>query len=244
MYQAYHMIGLSHGDTGRLSAQHDHPEVVAAIVERVHQKYLAICAAGHLRPAQDDEQSRQFAADHLVGDDQYVFLSAGKRYWNEEASVNFGFIFDAEVLIDSGAMVRAYDLMGDYDDLLGEVAADFSDWRDPSEWSAEEKVTLFAHLDNPGSTDETYSAPNDGYYRLLDAIQAQDESVPFASEAIAAFRQRAIALQATIQYTGEAAKQYLREHGADGSAELLVKGQLPISQSIAVIEFGKEKLRR
>lgn len=242
MIQAYHLISLSNLDAGRLGSSQGHdPDVIAVIVERVHQKYLAIRAEGQLRPALEDEHSRQFVADHLVGDDQYVFLSAGKRYWAEPEQVNFGFVFDAEQLIGQGTIVRAHDLLGDYEDLLGEVVAERSGWRDPSNWTPEETARLMAAIDDSDSTDESYSAPNDTYYRLLDAVQAMDDSVPGVSEALAAFREQAAMLQRETQYIGEAAKVYLREHSTNGSAELLVKDCLAISQAIAVIEYGVVK---
>src|SRR5882672_101141 len=114
MLKAYHIISPSSvADVARIADAHHQ----SRIIQELRDKHVAIIHSGALRPAAEQEHSRQFALDRLVGDNQYVFLSVGKRYWLSPDEANFGFIFDAEqLLLEHGAILRDGDLMQDYED--------------------------------------------------------------------------------------------------------------------------------
>src|SRR2546429_9197586 len=147
MLKAYHIIGPSSvADVARLGLK-EHQQ---RIIQELQAKHLAIIHSGALRPAQEDEHSRQFALDWLVGDNQYVFLSIGKRYWHSPDDANFGFVFDAENLLkEHGAILRDGDLMQDYEELLDQIVSEYTTSRDPIHWTEQEKQEPFAALDNP-----------------------------------------------------------------------------------------------
>lgn len=240
MIKAYHIISPSSlADVGRLGNS-AYPEHQIRIIKELAEKHKAIIHSGTLRPAQEQEHSRQFALDRLVGDDQYVFLSIGKRYWHSPNKANFGFIFDAEeLLLHHGAILRDGDLMQDYEDLLDEIVGEFTTSRDPSQWSEEEKKALFEALDNPDKYPD-YESPDEDYHNLIDAIQHGDVSVPHAQEATSQFKRRARHLQSQKQYTGHEAFQMAQERAEDGHYELLVKDHLYIPLCKSYIIGGKE----
>lgn len=242
MMNAYHIIGMDNADLFRLR---DGRISESKIVEKARTLYGRILQSGKLvargvatsNPAETQVRSRQFALDHLVGDDQYVYLSLGKRYWNEPSSVNFGFIFDAESLLRDGAILRKRDLLGDYGDLLDEVVQEFVPAREPEEFSPDEVKRIMEALEDPDATD--YVSPNDAYYTLLDAVEHQNLDIPQAREATAEFIKRARALQEQQQLTGEAAIQAAQQEGETGQFEILVKCELAISYGcIGMIREG------
>src|SRR6185369_16810125 len=128
MLKAYHIIGPSSAaDVARIADAHHQ----SRIIQELRDKHTAIIRSGALRPAQAQEHSRQFALDRLAGDNQYVFLSVGKRYWLSPDEANFGFLFDAEeLLLHHGAILRDGDLMQAYEDLLDEIVSDYTVSRD------------------------------------------------------------------------------------------------------------------
>lgn len=243
MIKAYHIISPSSlADVGRLGNS-AYPEHQIRIIKELAEKLTTIIHSGALRPAQEQEHSRQFALDRLVGDDQYVFLSIGKRYWHSPNKANFGFIFDAEeLLLHHGAILRDGDLMQDYEDLLDELVGEFTTSRDPSQWSEEEKKALFEALDNPDAY-PSYKSPDEDYHNLRDAVLHGDMSVPYAKEATEQFIRRAHHLQKQRQYAGHEALQIASEKPDSGHYELLIKSQLPIPLAKGYIRDGQEMIK-
>jgi len=240
MLKAYHIIGPSSvADVARIADSHHQSRIIQELLD----KHSAIMYSGALRPAQEQEYSRQFALDRLVVDDQYVFLSIGKRYWHTPDEANFGFIFDAEQLLqEHGAILRDGDLMQDYEGLLDEIVSEYTTVRDPSLWTEEEKAALFEALDNPDEHPD-YKSPDEDYHNLVDAIQKGDVSVPHTSEATEQFVRRARHLQSQRQYTGQQAVQRAQQSGNSGHYELLVRDQLYIPLAKGYIMYGEESLK-
>ena len=246
-FLAYHMIGLSTIDTGRLFQAT--PQAIEEIAGRARTRFETIRASGALIPSRDGdlsgvvrEQGRFFVEDILGQDHRFVFLSVGRRYWAEPERLNFGFLFDTErLLLDHNAILRQHDLMGEYSDLLGEVVGRRTGFREPSEWSEKERALLFAAIEDPDAH-PGYVDPNDAYYNLLDAMRDLRYEAPGVIETIAEFRTLARRVQQEIQMSGEDAIRYLEQHGATGQCELLVPGSLPLSLSFGTIEQGKENL--
>ena len=244
-FLAYHMIGLSTLDTGRLYQAAS--QTIDAITTRSRERFETIRAMGALVPSRDGdlsnvvrEQGHFFVEDILAEDNRFVFLSVGKRYWAESAQLNFGFLFDAErLLLDHNAILRQHDLMGEYGDLLGEVVGKRTGFREPTTWSEEKRQALFAALERPDEYPD-YRDPNEAYYQLLDAVQGLHYEAPGVIEAIAEFRTLARRVQQEIQMSGEDALHYLEQNGASGRCELLVPGSLPLSLIVGTIEQGKE----
>jgi hypothetical protein len=240
MLKAYHIIGPnSVADVARIADAHHQ----SRIIHELRDKHVAIIHSGALRPAQKQEHSRQFALDRLAGDDQYVFLSIGKRYWHSPDEANFGFIFDAEkLLLEHGAILRDGDLIQSYEDLLDEIVSEYTVSRDPSQWAEEEKAALFEALDNPDGHPD-YKSPDEDYHNLIDAIQKGDMSVPYASEATEQFIRRAHHLQSQKQLAGEQAVIAARQAGNSGHYELLVRDQLYIPLARGYVMYGEESFK-
>jgi hypothetical protein len=243
MLKAYHIISPSSlADAGRLGNS-AYPEHQERIIKELSEKHKAIIHSGALRPACAQEHSRQFALDRLVGDNQYVFLSVGKRYWHTPDEANFGFLFDAEqLLLHHDAILRDEDLMQDYEDLLDEIVSEYTISRDPSQWTEEEKKALFEALENPEKYSD-YKSPDEDYHNLIDAIQHGDMAVPYAREATEQFIRRAHHLQKQKQYTGHEALQMASERSESGHYELLIKDRLYIPLCKGYVRDGQEMLK-
>lgn len=239
MLRAYHAIGL---DTADLFRVRDGRITEQALVQKGQDLYERITQSGHLlAPATHTEEvhSRQFHLDRMVGDDQFVFLSFGRRYWNDPQSVNFGYIFDAEQLLRQGAILRTKDLMGSYDDLLEEVVRQFAPDIREDQFTPEQLTRMFQALDDPNDT--TYVSPNDAYYTLHDAVEYQNNpDVPFVQEATQEFLRRAKEIQSQFSLVAEEAIQAIAKEGETGRYEILVQNELSLSQCIGRIEEGKE----
>jgi hypothetical protein len=244
MITAYHMIGLGTLDLGRLGSKDADEQMISQVVERARQRYQAIVASGVLQPAREHdeklprEKGHFFFEDRQANDHQYVFLSVGRRYWYEPEQVNFGFLFDAIKLIEQGAILRKYDLLSDYEDMLSELVVARTGFREPTEWSPEEQAALFAALDDPDEH-PGYVGPNDAYYNLLDAVRDLKFDVPGVREVLDEFRQKVREMQGKTQLAGQEAIAYIEEQGEGGRCELLVPGQLPITQAIGTVEYGR-----
>lgn len=245
-FLAYHMIGLSTLDTGRLYQAT--PQTIEEIAARSRERFETIRGSGALVPGRDGdlsgvvrEQGHFFVEDILAEDNRFVFLSAGRRYWLEPERLNFGFLFDAERLLSfrHNAILRQHDLLGEYGDLLGEIIGRRTGFREPTSWSEEERQALFAALERPDEYPD-YHDPNDAYYQLLDAVRDLRYEAPGVIEAIAEFRALARRVQQEIQMSGQDALRHLEQHRATGSCELLIPGRLPLSFIAGTIEYGKE----
>ncbi len=241
MYTAYHMIGLDKRDKGRLASPNAR-EAIEEITQKAFARYQAIRQSGVLRPSSIQEQLPRpegnfFLEDHLARDNQYVFLSIGKRYWSEPDQLNFGFLFDAEKLLKQGAILRRYDLLSDYEDVLSDLVAARTGFREPPEWSEEETRMLMEALDNP-KAHPGYKAPNNAYYDLMDAVQELRYDIPGVQEILAQFRVEVAELHEQVQLSGQEAIDFIRQNGETGQCELLVKGQLSLEQAIGRVEYG------
>ncbi len=224
-YSAYHIIGISNLDVRRVdSLDESDLTVFNEIIERVHHHYLAIRAEGYLRPAREVEYSRKFFEDHMAGDYQYVFLSAGKRDWKLPEQVRFGFIFDAFDLIEKGAILRKYDLLSQYESVLENLVAERIGWHNPQSSSTEE-TAIFSVT----------------YKHLIGAVRGLDYEVPGVHEVLTQFRKEARELQSQMQLTDDAAKAYVVSQWAFGHVELLFHEQLPLNWAVTVIENGEER---
>lgn len=236
MIEAYHIIGLSDLDQGRVASERAHAEILAHVQDR----YACIVQSGFLRPASVEDVHRTFALDRLAGDNEYVFLSIGKRYWSLLEDANYGFVFDAEQLIRAGAILRSQDLLSSYEEALEEVTQGFIPFADPSTWTSEQITALFQSLEDDGQTDSFPS--NDAYYALRDAIERQDTAYPHVKEAIALLKERMHALQQRVQGSGETALRLLYSGEAQGY-ELLVSTRLSLDYAIAHIISGQTRTK-
>lgn len=229
--RAFHMVGFDSADLFRLA---DGKMTKEALIGKIEAQYKAIVASGFLRPAKPGIKSRLFPLDLIVGDDQYVFLSIGKRYWCDVEGANFGFLFDAIRLVKEGAILRPYDFHSDYSDILDSVVKLFVPMS-KDEFSPEEVERLMKALEDPESD---YVSPNEGYYELIGAIEHQDLSVPQCKEATEEFIRRVRAHQQTYQFTGEKAIAKILREGETGRFELLVRGSLKLD-GVGTVERGK-----
>lgn len=239
MLKAYHIIGLDVGDIARAHLHPPPPEVLT----RARARYDAIGAAGVLRPEPRtgrlvEDNSRMYLEDWLAGDDRYVFLSLGPRYGFDSAAT-FGFVFDAEVLLTAGAILRDGDLLEAYEDALGDLIEDRTHPKPMEEWTTAEIAALFAALESD-ATDADYQSPHDAYHTLTDAVRCGDRAVPGVAEVLDAFRVQVAQLQATHQTTGAAALARALADRGTGAYEILVPSQLPLDQAVAVIVAGEE----
>lgn len=165
LYAAYHTTGL----------KYLMEDVCISSIERARQQYLAICAAGHLRPAQRVEESSMRVEDRLAGDNRYVFLSVNEANWGPvPAQAQFGFIFDAPTLIDQGAILRPYDLYDTYWKTLNELAA--------------EEIGWYTWRDAIPQDMEKYG---DRHCAFLKALRSLDETVLGVRHVLIQFRQKA-----------------------------------------------------
>lgn len=233
LIQAYHMIGLDSVDLFRLKSGKITEDDLAQKQARLFQK---IQGDGKLLTSHQVESvSRQFHLDRLVGDNQYIFLSLGKRYWNEPEASNFGFLFDAEELLHEGAILRDGDFLSIYEDILHDVVRSFAPDRREDQWSQQELATMMAALSDPHAD---YVSPNDDYYNLLDDVEHQQIDAPLCKEATEAFLQQVKAFQSEHQWEGGKAIERARKEGETGRYEILVKGELPIAKAMGTVENG------
>jgi hypothetical protein len=238
MLKAYHMIGLDSADFFRLKdGRITEEEIVLKgcdlFEDIVKQEVISSSAT-----RKEEGQSRQFHLDRLVGDNQYVYLSLGKRYWNDPTSCNFGFIFDVEqLLLQQNAILRTHDLLDEYGELLDTVVREFVPDRREDEFSPEEVEKLIAALEDPESD---YTSPNDAYYTLMDAVEHQKSGIPQVRDATFEFIKRAQRLQKSSQLAGEEAVRLAHQEGETGRFEILVKESLSLSHCIGTIQHGRE----
>jgi hypothetical protein len=221
--EAFHMIGFSNLDRFRMNYEQYH----AGIIAHTRERYEHIVQDRFLRPMQGDS-GNTFALDSLAGDDLSIFLSVEKRYWASLEAANFGFVFDAEQLIEAGAILRSRDLLVDYQDLHEKVTQQFIPRQTATSWSDDDLDTL---------------SPNEAFYALLDAIEHGNADYPQAKEAIAMLKTRMVALQRNVQLTKSVALRVLRSGKAAGY-EVLVKEKLSIEDALAHIVAGNRVAKR
>lgn len=199
-------------------------DVSQPTIERVHQQYLAICAAGYLRPAQRVEESSMRVEDRLAGDNRYVFLSVNEANWGPvPAQAQFGFIFDAPTLIDQGAILRPYDLHDTYRETLNGLAA--------------EEIGWYTWRDAIPQDMEKY---RDRHCAFLKALRSLDETVLGVQHVLIRFRQKTHVIQRQANLQGKRALAYLAATKPDKPVpELLIEQQLSLDLAMAALEYGK-----
>lgn len=227
---AEHIVGLTARE--RLSG---------TIAQAAAIRFADIKTDGALRPYNADRpvgaQGNIFELDHLAGDSAYVFLSVGARYREYvEPDAAYGFVFDAERLITEHGAIVGVDMLQHYEDLLEQCIAEVAATLPPLPMISDADLADFAALagDDP---DMLAYVREQSIYRDGDidmAIRIGDMAEPGAVEAIALFKQRVSALQATHRCSGEAALAALRK-----GVEILVPGALPLIYAIGTIEAGK-----
>ena len=72
--------------------------------------------------SRETDETGLFCGDFLAGDAFSVFLSTGQWGIIDEDASPHGFVFDAEELIDRGAVLRGDDLLGNYDSIIADAA--------------------------------------------------------------------------------------------------------------------------
>jgi hypothetical protein len=234
MLSAYHMVGLPALAYGSLASGE-----VAQADTILKETYQRIRSNGFLRPASSlgNRESRQFFGDVLAGDDQYVFLSLGRRYWNDQyPTTNYGFIFDAERLLLDGAILRTHDLLSEYEELFDEAVSSIAPYRSPDEWSAQELANLKAAT---ADLNMEYSGPNDAFYALQDAAKEQRFAYPGVREVLEQFRSQALQLQKRTQILGSSALDAALKEGETGNYEILVPDRLLLSKTSKFIIAGQ-----
>lgn len=204
-------------------------------------RFADIKTDGVLRPYNEDRpvgaQGNIFELDHLAGDSAYVFLSVGVRYREYvEPDAAYGFVFDAQQLIAEHDAIVGVDMLQHYEDLLEQCIAEVAATLPPLPMISDAELADFAALagDDP---DMLAYVREQSIYRDGDidmAIRIGDMAEPGAVEAIALFKQRVPALQATYRCAGDAALAALRD-----GVEILVLGVLPLGCAIGTIEAGK-----
>lgn len=231
MIHACHMVGLSNLDQGRLLQPEYHKRIFSHVTER----YQSIHREGALLPALStpsilEKEGRKFPLDHLAGDTRFVFLSVGRRYWLPVDGLNYGFIFDAEDLLQRGAILRTHDLMSNYEEALEEAVTKFAPFLEPSSWPAEQLAALFHSLEDPDAIDASSPTPNDAYYALKEAVEHQRnlDEVWYGHEATAEFLRLVKQVQDRSQLQGQDALDAITQEGESGRFELLFPDRLPL----------------
>lgn len=155
---------------------------------------------GTIVPTKEWYGKKLFAEDFLAGDHKYVFLLVNERYvaLDEDGEDNsFGFILDAESLVEKNNALVGPDLLNEYRVLLNECAT--------------HTVLQSAKLKN--------------VQLLTRGILAGDTNEPGVTETVLLFRERVTELQQERRCRGEAALKLLRE--STEPLELLVGGPSP-----------------
>lgn len=243
--KAYHIIGFKSIELGRLT-YHPDPKDLSRIQATLATRFAQIKEAGcisarrHLSQDPYDNPGRSNWEDDLVGDDQYVFLSVGPRYRDQTpAGTAFGWVFDAEDLIERGAILGLCDLAADYTDIIGQVAEEVAETLPRLLRISEAELDEFMALvgaNEPGLRQAVSDGSTDPESDLLEALSWGNVDYPGYDEVIRRIKPRFERLHGEIRLTGEAALGYLR--GADyqsGEMEILVKDRLDLSSAVEVI---------
>ena len=159
---------------------------------------------GTIVPTKDWYGKKLFAEDFLAGDHKYVFLLVNERYvaLDEDGEDNsFGFILDAESLVEKNNALVGPDLLNEYRVLLNECAT--------------HTVLQSTTLKN--------------VQLLIRGILAGDTNEPGVTETVLLFRERATELQNERRCRGEAALKLLQE--SSEPLELLVNVAAPPTDS-------------
>lgn len=206
----------------------------------VRCRFEKIVAQGVLLPAEKrnaENGSNSFDLDFLIGDNQYVFLSAGPRYrLDRPSALCYGFLFDAEDLIRNHGALVGPDLGAEYEEILDAVVREVDASLPPLAEISDEELDAFA--DAMGITDPDMLAhlrreSTSRYHDLIAAVTAGDLSVEGATQAIEQFKAEAKKMQDRLRLRGEDAIAALAE-----GMEILVPTRLALALSIGTVEGG------
>ena len=248
MIPAYHIIGFSALELGRYTYDPT-PAKKADVEAAIAARYTAIRQAGviHARchqPQVWDSPGRSTWEDDLVGDDRYVFLSVGPRYADQVDAAAYGFVFDAEALIERGAVLGLGDLAADYTEIIGvaaeNVAAALPRLPRITEAELDEFMALMGESD-PAMRQFISDKSTDPESGLLEALRDGDVTHPGYAPTAALIQQRVADLHREQRLTGAAALARLRQTEADGGLEILVLERLPLAWAVGRIEAGVER---
>lgn len=249
MIIAYHIIGLSSWELGSFfSARAERDDVI----ERVRARYEQLRYAGILLPrceipASVDRPDRSTEEDDLAGDDRFVFLSVGERYSaGDLAPAAFGFVFDAEELVQAGALLGMWDLASEYGEIIGEAAEEIAAILPRLPRIADSELDDFMAVmqeSDPGLRAAVAEGSTNPEPDLLRAIHDNNLSFPGCEQAMTEIRARIVDLHGRTRLQEQMALDYLRSHSVDGRAELLWSGPLPLSMAHGRVERGRVIMR-
>jgi len=184
---------------------------------KARPRYKAIRKTDALLPAAEVGRLGLYVLDVLAGDDQYNFLAPVKRPLGIADPICYGFVFDAEQLIEQGALVGTEDLLityrkivwsitgkhgfdGDHVGVLGhqkftpEAMQEFLSYTSGRSWGEDwsQRKRLDVHLGE-----------------MLDAFrEAQQRTRKSGMEALEALRDWAASICADVHYVLEKAAEY------------------------------------
>lgn len=172
-----------------------------------------------------------------------MFLSVGPRYVDQVDGVAFGFVFDAEELLRSGAILGIHDLANDYTGIIGEVAEEVAATlpRLPriSDAELDEFMTLMGETDL-GMRQFISDNSTNPESELLEALSYGKVDYSGHTQAVSLIKQRIAALHQEKRLSGAAALDYLRQSPTDGQLEILVLEKLSLAQATGEIQYGRE----
>jgi len=241
--KAYHIIGFRGLELGKLMSD---SSSLAEIIPAIRLRFEEIKAAGCIHARcfiQDDHWDRVGRShweDDLTGDDRYVFLSVGPRY-NDQAPIEatFGFVFDAEALIEAGAILGLHDMAGDYTEIVGEAAEEIARTLPRLERISQAELDEFAvamGVDDPAMLQFISDNSTNPESELLEALSQGGEDYPGYQTCLDLIRDRIQALHQTKRFSGQAALHRLRQGADNGCLEILVPDSLALSLAVGFIE--------
>ena len=231
---AEHIVGLTAQEMCNPAA----PESAAS----VRSRYQAILDGGVLRPHVGERavgaDGATFPLDHLAGDGRYVFLSYGPRYRKHRpALLCYGFVFDADRLIDECGALVGEDLLASYECILEAAVEEVCAGLPPLPAISAEELAAFAALiggNDPALLAFVQEQSTSRRHDIDMAVRMGDESVLGMKEALSLFRTRAAEEQRRKRVVGAAAHAALRR-----GMEVLVCAGLPLSLAVGRIEAGE-----
>lgn len=243
MQAAHHIIGFRGLELGKLTFD---PSSLAEIIPEVRSRFEEIKAAGCIqarRFIQDDHWDRVGRShweDDLAGDDRYVFLSVGPRY-NDQAprEATFGFVFEAEILIEAGAILGLHDLAGDYTEIVGEAAEEVAATLPRLERISQAELDEFAAamgVNDPAMLEFISDNSTNPESELLEALSQGNEAYPGYQTCLALIKERIQSLHQAKRFSGQAALHHLSQGPVDGRMEILVPNSLDLSLAVGFIE--------
>ncbi|MBN9392181.1 MAG: hypothetical protein J0I20_29355 [Chloroflexi bacterium] len=191
----------------------------AEIISGIKKRFIDVYNSGYLfsykRRCELDlyNPSDLKPVDFLAGDDNYIFLSFGRRdeYFKDWPEANYGFIFDAFELIKMGATLRTHDLIKPYNDLWDKLLIGFSE---PEKGNLER---LCLRENKP-----------------VDLTKLK-QNFPEIQKFCELFYMEAKNLKSSADLSGQEALALLEKNGPNSDFELLIPQRLPVSKAIKYI---------